>query len=327
MPSTEVVERLSAIDVAVARVSDDAGELTQRVALGDSHREANDARIAANTEAVRRAHAEQRAMEARADAGERMVDELSERVNAALQSLRRVIETSDQWDDLAATIEAMRGRAEDSRRMLDEASAMAASVRRSFEAFEERMGDIERGAEQLRSRDGHRERALAALGDEVEQIRDEASREQQRFVALQERSAGARSTTSNRKSASSSHTPGCSRMTDAPNTASGRTAPSTGGSAGVLERFAEWLPITDSTPRISLGEGSTPLVRAASLERRTGAAEVWLKLEMCNPTASFKDRGMVLAVAKALEEGATAVLCASTGTPAPPQPPTPPAAA
>ena len=108
-------------------------------------------------------------------------------------------------------------------------------------------------------------------------------------------------------------------MTDAPNTpntanmAPGLTAPSAGGSAGVLERFAEWLPITDSTPRISLGEGSTPLVRAASLERRTGAAEVWLKLEMCNPTASFKDRGMVLAVAKALEEGATAVLCASTG--------------
>ena len=105
-------------------------------------------------------------------------------------------------------------------------------------------------------------------------------------------------------------------MTDTPNTANmapGLTAPSAGGSAGVLERFAEWLPITDSTPRISLGEGSTPLVRAASLERRTGAAEVWLKLEMCNPTASFKDRGMVLAVAKALEEGATAVLCASTG--------------
>ena len=184
--SNEIVERLSAIDVAVDRVSDDAGELTQRVALADSHREANDGRIAANTEAVRRAHAEQRALEARADAGERKVDELSERVNAALQSLRRVIETSDQWDDLAAAIEAMRGRAEDSRRMLDEASAMAASVRRSFETFEERMGDIERGSEQLRSRDGHRERALAALGDEVEQIRDEASREQQRFVALQE---------------------------------------------------------------------------------------------------------------------------------------------
>ena len=82
---------------------------------------------------------------------------------------------------------------------------------------------------------------------------------------------------------------------------------------GVLERYAEWLPLTTATPQITLGEGDTPLVRAASLEARTGAAEVWLKLELCNPTGSFKDRGMVVAVAKAVEEGATAVLCASTG--------------
>ena len=85
----------------------------------------------------------------------------------------------------------------------------------------------------------------------------------------------------------------------------------TGG--GVLERYADWLPLTASTPCVSLGEGSTPLVRAASLERATGAVEVWLKLELCNPTGSFKDRGMVVAVAKAVELGASAVLCASTG--------------
>ena len=90
-------------------------------------------------------------------------------------------------------------------------------------------------------------------------------------------------------------------------------AAGTTGASGVLARYAEWLPITEATPHISLGEGGTPLVRSESLARRTGAAEVWLKLEMCNPTASFKDRGMVVAVAKALEEGATAVLCASTG--------------
>ena len=82
---------------------------------------------------------------------------------------------------------------------------------------------------------------------------------------------------------------------------------------GLLERYADWLPITEATPQISLGEGGTPLVRAQALERRCGAAEVWLKLELCNPTASFKDRGMVVAVAKALEQGARAVLCASTG--------------
>ena len=84
-------------------------------------------------------------------------------------------------------------------------------------------------------------------------------------------------------------------------------------SPGILTRFADRLPLTDATPRISLGEGSTPLVPAPSLAQRTGAARVWLKLESCNPTGSFKDRGMVLAVAKAIEEGYQAVLCASTG--------------
>ncbi|MCY3733135.1 MAG: threonine synthase, partial [Chloroflexi bacterium] len=90
-----------------------------------------------------------------------------------------------------------------------------------------------------------------------------------------------------------------------------RTGSWAGG--GVLERYADWLPVTESTPCVTLGEGSTPLVRAESLERATGADEVWLKLELCNPTGSFKDRGMVVAVAKAVEQGATAVLCASTG--------------
>jgi threonine synthase len=81
----------------------------------------------------------------------------------------------------------------------------------------------------------------------------------------------------------------------------------------LIERYAAHLPITGRTPRITLGEGGTPLVRAPSLEARTGIAEVWLKVEGQNPTGSFKDRGMVLAVAKAVEEGARAVLCASTG--------------
>ena len=83
--------------------------------------------------------------------------------------------------------------------------------------------------------------------------------------------------------------------------------------SGVLIRFADRLPLTNTTPRISLGEGNTPLVAAPSLQRLTGAEAVWLKLESCNPTGSFKDRGMVLAVAKAIEEGYEAVLCASTG--------------
>jgi threonine synthase len=82
---------------------------------------------------------------------------------------------------------------------------------------------------------------------------------------------------------------------------------------GVLKRYGEYLPLTAKTPMISLGEGSTPLVRADYLGKRLGGAEVFLKLEGCNPTGSFKDRGMVMAVAKAIEEGARSVVCASTG--------------
>lgn len=81
---------------------------------------------------------------------------------------------------------------------------------------------------------------------------------------------------------------------------------------GVLERYRAFLPLTDRTPPLTLGEGDTPLVRAGALSSETGC-EVWLKLEGCNPTGSFKDRGMVVAIAKAVEAGARTVICASTG--------------
>jgi threonine synthase len=82
---------------------------------------------------------------------------------------------------------------------------------------------------------------------------------------------------------------------------------------GVLARYHHRLPISDATPMLTLGEGSTPLVRSRHLVDRVGCSELYFKLESCNPTGSFKDRGMVLAIAKAVEKGATAVLCASTG--------------
>jgi threonine synthase len=81
----------------------------------------------------------------------------------------------------------------------------------------------------------------------------------------------------------------------------------------LIDRYAARLPVSSRTPRLTLGEGGTPLVRAPSLERETGIDAVWLKVEGANPTGSFKDRGMVVAVAKALEERSGAVLCASTG--------------
>lgn len=85
------------------------------------------------------------------------------------------------------------------------------------------------------------------------------------------------------------------------------------GHPGVLRRYGQRLPIGPDTPLISLGEGDTPLVRSRRLVDRVGCRDLYFKLEMCNPTGSFKDRGMVVAVAKALESGARAVLCASTG--------------
>ena len=81
----------------------------------------------------------------------------------------------------------------------------------------------------------------------------------------------------------------------------------------LLERYRELLPLTLNTPIITLGEGDTPLVRSQRLEKKFNLGEVYFKLEGCNPTGSFKDRGMVMAVAKALEEGSQAIICASTG--------------
>jgi threonine synthase len=82
---------------------------------------------------------------------------------------------------------------------------------------------------------------------------------------------------------------------------------------GVLSRYREYLPVTSATPIFSIGEGDTPLVRTKELERELKCEELYFKLEGCNPTGSFKDRGMVMAVAKAIEGGSRAIACASTG--------------
>jgi threonine synthase len=82
---------------------------------------------------------------------------------------------------------------------------------------------------------------------------------------------------------------------------------------GVLVKYKDLLPVTPKTPLFSMGEGDTPLVRCSQLEKEIGCGELYFKLEGCNPTGSFKDRGMVVAIAKALEAGSKAVICASTG--------------
>jgi threonine synthase len=81
---------------------------------------------------------------------------------------------------------------------------------------------------------------------------------------------------------------------------------------GLIVEYGRWLPVTAATPVVTLCEGGTPLIHSAALSARTGC-EVWLKFEGANPTGSFKDRGMTLAISKAVEAGARAVICASTG--------------
>ncbi len=80
----------------------------------------------------------------------------------------------------------------------------------------------------------------------------------------------------------------------------------------ILERYADFLPVTDKTPVITLGEGFTPLIKARKLGRDLGI-DLYLKYEGMNPTGSFKDRGMVVAIAKTIENGSKSVICASTG--------------
>jgi len=81
---------------------------------------------------------------------------------------------------------------------------------------------------------------------------------------------------------------------------------------GLIEEYRDRLPVTDATPVISLREGGTPLVHARVISEMVGC-EVWLKYDGANPTGSFKDRGMTMAISKAAESGAQAVICASTG--------------
>ena len=82
---------------------------------------------------------------------------------------------------------------------------------------------------------------------------------------------------------------------------------------GVLERYRDYLPVSSATPIISIGEGDTPLVKSSHIGDRIGCRALFFKLEGCNPTGSFKDRGMVVAVAKAVEKGFDSIACASTG--------------
>jgi len=83
---------------------------------------------------------------------------------------------------------------------------------------------------------------------------------------------------------------------------------------GLIRKYREFLPVTDKTPIVTLNEGNTPLIKCENLAKKVGIdAEIYVKFEGCNPTGSFKDRGMTMAVTKAKEAGSEAIICASTG--------------
>ena len=83
---------------------------------------------------------------------------------------------------------------------------------------------------------------------------------------------------------------------------------------GLINKYRKYLPVSDSTPIVTLNEGNTPLIKADNLAKKIGLeCNLYLKFEGCNPTGSFKDRGMTMAVTKAKEEGSGAIICASTG--------------
>src|SRR5512133_3198408 len=83
---------------------------------------------------------------------------------------------------------------------------------------------------------------------------------------------------------------------------------------GIIERYRKYMPVSKKTPVVTLLEGNTPLIRVKKIEKAVGEnAEVYVKYEGLNPTGSFKDRGMTMALSKAKEKGMKATICASTG--------------
>ena len=83
---------------------------------------------------------------------------------------------------------------------------------------------------------------------------------------------------------------------------------------GLIDKYREYLPVSETTEIVTLNEGNTPLIKADNLAKKIGLeANIYLKFEGCNPTGSFKDRGMTMAVTKAKESGSKAIICASTG--------------
>lgn len=179
-------ERLEVFDDSIRRVNAEGGEVAHRLSQIENSQVALGARISANADGIRRASSESSAIETRLEALERQIGGLTERLELSFQTMRRVQETAEQWEDLRTNVDALRGRVEESLQALDASKTLVSSVQRGFETVEERIGNIERMGEQLRARDARRERAVASLGDRIESVSNLTAQEQERFVVLQE---------------------------------------------------------------------------------------------------------------------------------------------
>ena len=182
----ELRDRYAVFDDALRRINAESGETAHRLAQLENAQGAIGARISANTEGLRRAAGEESALESRVDAVELNTFSLTERLDLSYQSLRRVEENAEQWDDLRNSIDALRSRLEQVISQGDAAKLQTASVQRGIELLDERIGNVEQVGEQLRARDARRERDVASLGDRFESLGVKSAQEQEQFVALQE---------------------------------------------------------------------------------------------------------------------------------------------
>lgn len=185
--AADATAKREAIEDGLRRAGDDLAAALQQLARSESDAEAAAARITANTDAVRRSGSEARSAAARTEALERQMRDIRDRVESAASGVREITETAGRWQELSEQVETVRGRLDESRRLVDDAVAASSATKRTQEAVDERIGDAERVLEQLRLRDANREREVRGVLDQLEAVREQSNQERDRFLVLQEK--------------------------------------------------------------------------------------------------------------------------------------------
>ena len=185
--AADATAKREALEDGLRRAGDDLAAALQQIARIESDAEAISARITANTDAVRRSGSEARSGGARTEALERQMRDIRDRVESAASGVREITEAAGRWEELTEQVEGMRGRLDDSRRLVDDAVAASNAAKRTQDAVGDRIGDAERLLEQLRLRDANREREVRGVLDQLDMLREESSQERDRFLLLQEK--------------------------------------------------------------------------------------------------------------------------------------------